>query len=118
MTLSGSTAKTDYGVTVDKRKITSQINLNREDFSTYSLFWNWRITPRSSIGLNGTRQTTDFLLTNQEQNLDRYELSFERAFGKHVSSSFQYTNYRSSSSNSLNEYKSNLYQFIVTWNFR
>jgi len=117
-TLSGSTAKTDYGVTFNKRKITYQEAVNRENYSAYSVFWNWSITPRSTVGLNGTRQVTDFLVTNQEIILDSYELSFERSFGRRGTSSFQYTNYQSSSSNGLNDYKSNLYQFILTWNFR
>ena len=117
-TLSGNTAKTDYGLTVDSRKITYQTTINREDYNAYSLFWNWRIAPRSTINLTGTRQVTDFVTAKQKQILDSYEASFKRVIGKHASSSLRYIHFENESSAGTNEYKSDFYEFTLAWTFR
>ena len=117
-TLSANTAKTDYGLTVDKRKITYQTTINREDYSAYSVFWNWRISPRSSINLSGTRQVTDFITTKQKLILDSHEISFDRTIGNRGSSSLRYIHYENESSTGSNEYQSDFYEFTLTWSFR
>jgi len=117
-TLSANTARTDYGMTANQRKLTYQTSLKTEEYTAYSLFWNWRFTKRSSLHLSGTRQTTNFITTQEQLVTDSHEVSLEHSLGKYSSSSLRYINYKNESLTGTNEYTSNFYEFTLKWTFR
>lgn len=116
--LTGNTAKTEFGLSVDKRNITYQLNLNEENYVSSNIFWKWHFTPRSTLIASVGRQTTKYLTTQQDVILDKNEFTYKRKIGKHASSYLRYTHYESQTSTNTNEYKSDFYELNFTWAFK
>jgi len=117
-TLSAHTARTELGLTGDRRNLTYQKTLKTEEYTSYSLFLNWNFTNRTSVRISGSRQVSGFIDTQERLTLNSREISFNRSIGKKSSSSFRYINYNSKSFTGNNKYTANIYELTFNWVFK
>ena len=113
--LSSRTAKTNYGLSVDKRNIIFQTVSRREEYAAYTAFWNWRVTARSNLGVSLSKKDIDLITDDREERLIEKTVTYTNRLGKKTNFGLKYSRVDGESTTGLNEYVSNIYSLTLNW---